>query len=134
VTHLEAVKAQQVALAAHGNAQTITSYADPGVRTAAMLTSDLESTRRLVAKALGGLASDTEGAERLRETLLIFLGEKRSYTGTAERMHLHKNSVKYRVDKAVEERGRPLDDERLELELALVACRWLGASVLRPPG
>jgi len=134
VTHLEAVKAQQVALAAHGNARTITSYVDPGVRTAAMLTSDLESTRRLVAKALGGLASDTEGAERLRETLLIFLGEKRSYTGTAERMHLHKNSVKYRVDKAVEERGRPLDDERLELELALVACRWLGASVLRPPG
>jgi DNA-binding PucR family transcriptional regulator len=38
--------------------------------------------------------------------------------------------VKYRVDKAIEERGRPLDDERLELELALVACRWLGAGVL----
>jgi hypothetical protein len=134
VTHLEALRAQQVALAAHATAQAITSYADPEVRTAAMLTSDLEATRRLVAKALGGLARDTEGAERMRETLLIFLSEKGSYTATAERVHLHKNTVKYRVDKAVEERGRPLDDERLELELALVACRWLGASVLRAPG
>ncbi|WP_329476408.1 hypothetical protein OG555_32715 [Kribbella sp. NBC_01484] len=41
--------------------------------------------------------------------------------------------MKYRVDKALEERGRPLDDERLELELALVACRWLAGSVLMPP-
>jgi DNA-binding PucR family transcriptional regulator len=134
VTHLEALRAQQVALAAHATAQAITSYADPEVRTAAMLTSDLEATRRLVAKALGGLASDTEGAQRMRETLLTFLSERGSYTATAERVHLHKNTVKYRVDKAVEERGRPLDDERLELELALVACRWLGASVLRAPG
>jgi DNA-binding PucR family transcriptional regulator len=134
VSHLEAVRAQQVALAARAGAHAITSYADPEVRTAAMLTADLEATRRLVAKALGGLASDTEGAERIRETLLTFLSERGSYTATAERVHLHKNTVKYRVDKAVEERGRPLDDERLELELALVACRWLGASVLRAPG
>jgi hypothetical protein len=134
VTHLEAVRAQQVALAGRAGAHSITSYADPEVRTAAMLASDLEATRRLVAKALGGLASDTEGAQRMRETLQIFLSEKGSYTATAERVHLHKNTVKYRVDKAVEERGRPLDDERLELELALVASRWLGASVLRAPG
>ena len=134
VTHLEAVRAQHVALAAQATAQPLTSYADPEVRTAAMLASDLEATRRLVAKALGGLAGDTEGAERLRDTLLTFLTEKGSYTATAERVHLHKNTVKYRVDKAVEERGRPLDDERLELELALVACRWLGASVLRTTG
>ncbi len=133
VTHLEAVRAQHVALAAQATAQTITSFANPEVRTAAMLTTDLEATRRLVSNALGGLASDTEGAERLRETLLTFLDEKGSYTATAERVHLHKNSVKYRIDKAVEERGRPLDDERLELELALVACRWLGTSVLLPP-
>ena len=96
-----------------------------------MLATDIEGTRRLVEKALGALAADTESAERLRSTLLTFLGEKGSYTATAERVHLHKNTVKYRVDKAVEERGRPLDDERLELELALIACRWLGAEVLR---
>ena len=130
VTHLEAIRARQVAIAAGARAMRVTTYGDPEVRTAGMLAADLEGTRRLVDKALGSLAADTESAERLRDTLLTFLGEKGSYTATAERVHLHKNTVKYRIDKAIEERGRPLDDERLELELALVACRWLGAGVL----
>jgi DNA-binding PucR family transcriptional regulator len=130
VTHLEAVRARRVAIAAGATAMRLTTYADPEVRAAAMLAEDLEGTRRLVGKALGSLAADTEPAERLRDTLLTFLDEKGSYTATSARVHLHKNTVKYRIDKAVEERGRPLDEERLELELALVACRWLGASVL----
>ena len=114
-------------------ARRVTTFSDPQVRTAAMMAADLEGTRRLVRNALGPLAADSEAADRLRETLLVFLAEKGSYLATAERIHLHKNTVKYRVDKALEERGRPLDDERLELELALVACRWLAASVLMPP-
>ncbi|MFG1784068.1 helix-turn-helix domain-containing protein [Rhodococcus oryzae] len=79
------------------------------------------------------LAADTEHAARLRDTLLTFLDAQGSYTATAERVHLHKNTVKYRVDKALEERGRPLDDERLDLELALIGCRWLGRAVLALP-
>jgi DNA-binding PucR family transcriptional regulator len=132
ITHLEATRAQQVALAAQSSALRLTAFSDPEVRAAAMLASDLDGARRLVAKALGALAADTESALRLRDTLMVFLAEKGSYTATAERIHLHKNTVKYRVDKAVEERGRPLDDERLELELALIAARWLGGSVLNP--
>jgi DNA-binding PucR family transcriptional regulator len=132
VTHLEALRAQQVALAARDRAERVTTYADPQVRTAAMMAADLDGTRRLVWKALGQLAADTETAARSRETLQAFLEEKGSYLATAERIHLHKNTVKYRVDKALEERGRPIDDERLELELALVACRWLAGSVLIP--
>ena len=133
ITHLEAIRAQQVALAAKSSSLRLTAFTDPGVRAAAMLASDLDGARRLVAKALGGLAADTEGAMRLRDTLMVFLAEKGSYTATAEQIHLHKNTVKYRVDKAVDERGRPLDDERLELELALIAARWLGGSVLIEP-
>ena len=132
ITHDEAASAQQVALGAQASALRLTAFTDPQVRAAAMLASDLESARRLVAKALGALATDTEGALRLRDTLLVFLAEKGSYTATADRIHLHKNTVKYRVDKAIEERGRPLDDDRLELELALIAARWLGGSVLTP--
>jgi len=131
ITHLEAGRARQVALAAGPRALRLTSYADPAVRTAAMLAADLEGTRRMVARSLGALAADTEPAQRLRDTLQVFLAEKGSYTATADLVHLHKNTVKYRVDKAIEERGRPVDEDRLELELALVACQWLGASVLR---
>lgn len=109
----------------------MTAYAHPEVRTAAVLAADLEFTRRLVDWALGGLAVDDEGSERLRETLLGFLQEKGSYLATGERVLLHRNTVKYRVAKAIAERGRAADEDRLELELALIACRWLGPSVLR---
>lgn len=129
-THGEALRAQRVALVAGDAGGRVVSYSDPGVRTAAMLAVDLPATRRLVASTLGGLARDTDAAARLRSTLAAFLAEKGSFVATAERMQLHKNTVKYRVDKAVALRGRPVDDHRLELELGLLACTWLGPAVL----
>jgi DNA-binding PucR family transcriptional regulator len=43
---------------------------------------------------------------------------------------MHFNTVKYRVQRAVERRGRPIDEDRLDVELALSICHWFGASVL----
>lgn len=129
-SHTEALRAQSVASIAQERADDVTTYDEPGVRSAALLAGDLDSTRDLVALALGGLAADDPGIERLRETLLEFLTEGGSYLSTAERIHVHKNTVKYRVDKAVQLRGRPVDQDRFNLELALVACRWLGTAVL----
>lgn len=108
----------------------MTAWGEPGVRSAAVLARDLPTTRELVASALGALGADDEAMERLRETLWTFLDQRRSYLATAERLHLHRNTVKYRVDKAVSARGRGLDEDRLDLELALLACRHLGATVL----
>ncbi|MEU8622066.1 helix-turn-helix domain-containing protein [Streptomyces sp. NPDC048623] len=132
VTHLEALRAQQVALVAQERSPRVTSYGDAQVRAASLLVGDLDEARRLVAGALGGLAVDTENAERLRETMLAFVTERGSYLATSQRLHLHKNTVKYRIEKAVEERGRPIDEDRLDLELALIACRWLRTAVLQP--
>jgi DNA-binding PucR family transcriptional regulator len=132
-THIEARSAYELALLAQDAAPPITSFAEPGVRAASLLAGDLDATRRLVSTALGGLALDTEPTARLRETFATFLGVQGSYAATAELMHLHKNTVKYRIAKAVEARGRPLDDDRLNLELALTACKWLGDSVLPRP-
>jgi len=129
-SHLDALQAQAVALVAQERARPVTSYGDPEVRAAALLAADLEATRRLVRTALGGLAEDSDGAERLRETLRVFLSTRNSFAATADLVHLHKNTVKYRVDRAVELRGRGVDDDRLDLELALIACRWLGPAVL----
>ena len=47
---------------------------------------------------------------------------------------LHKNTVQYRVRKAEECLGRPVMQDRLHVELALLASQWLGAAVLRPAG
>lgn len=129
-THVEAHKAHAVAMVSRDRALPVTSYADPGVRAAALLTADLDSTRRLVCSSLGELAVDTEAAGRLRETLLIFLRCNESYVAAADLLHLHKNTVKYRIDKATDARGKSLDESRLDLELALVACQWLGPAVL----
>ena len=57
-----------------------------------------------------------------------------SYTATAERMMLHKNSVQYRIRKAEEGLGAPIENRRADLELALRACQYLGQAVLRPAG
>lgn len=132
-THLGAAAAQEVAqLGGYTEPRPIT-YSDPTVRAAALLTRDLAATRHLVRTTLGRLADDTDGALRLRETLLAFIEEGESYVATAARVHLHKNTVKYRVDRAVEARGKPLGEERLDLELALIACKWLGPEVLVVP-
>ncbi len=50
----------------------------------------------------------------------------------AAQLDLHSNSVKYRVGRAVARRGRPITEDRLEIELALLVCHWYGAPVLRP--
>jgi len=134
MTHREADRARQVAMLSRDGGLRLTSFADPGVRAASMLMADLDATRRLVQTSLGMLAVDTPKAARLRDTLLTFLEENGSYTATARRLHLHKSTVRYRVERAVAERGRSIHEERLDLELALVACHWLGPPVLRPAG
>lgn len=133
-SHQQALQAHAVASAAGAAALPVTSFADPGVQVAAILAHDLTATRALVRSALGGLGGRDDNSARLRETLHAFLGAKSSYLATAEVVHLHKNTVKYRIDKAIEARGRPIDDDRLNLELALTASRWLGPAVLDEPG
>lgn len=129
-SHLESLRAFTVATVANGQARRITNYTEVGVQAAALLAADLPATKVLVASTLGGLAEDNESVERLRETLLDFLNEDGRYQSTAERIHVHRNTVRYRVAKALEVRGRPLDDDRFNLQLALIACRWLGPTVL----
>ena len=49
-----------------------------------------------------------------------------------EALSLHFNSVKYRVGRAVARRGREIGSDRLDVELALLACHWYGGAVLQP--
>jgi DNA-binding PucR family transcriptional regulator len=132
-THRQAVQAQRVALVAGQDASAVTAFTDPGVRAAALMCADLEQTRLLVRTALGRLAIDDAHHARLRETLLTFLSNANNYTATAELLSMHKNSVKYRIAKAEEERGSAIGADRLDVELALVAGRLLGRVVLEPP-
>lgn len=97
----------------------------------ALFCADLGATRTWVGETLGRLALDDEQHARLRETLRVFLATGGSYVAAAERLSLHRNSVYYRVRKAEEARGRAVEPDRLDVEIALKACRWLGRSVLK---
>jgi DNA-binding PucR family transcriptional regulator len=130
-THRQARAARAVALAAGRRSGPVTSFAEVG--TIALLCSDLAATRIWVLDTLGGLATDDDATERLRETVRVFLNLGSSHTATAERLNLHKNSVQYRIAKAESLRGRPLRTDRADVELALRACRLLGPVVLAQP-
>jgi len=98
-----------------------------------MMLTSRELLRPWVLSTLAGLATDDEHHARLRETLLVFLQSRGSYKTTAEQLTLHKNTVQYRVRKAQQSLGRPVGDDRHNVELALQASHWLGSHVPRPP-
>jgi len=132
-SHQQAQEAHVVAIASGSNARRITAASDPGLATAALMGSNLESARVWVAELLGPLACGTENDERLRETLRVFLRAGSSLKAAAEELHLHANSVKYRVHRAIDRRGRPISDDRLDVEVALLLCHWYGSGVLTFP-
>jgi DNA-binding PucR family transcriptional regulator len=112
-------------------ARRVTAAGEPGLPVAALLGDNVGAAAAWIAELLGPLVCRTESDERLRETLRVFLGTGSSFKAAAEKLHLHTNTVKYRVSRAIERRGRPItDDDRLEVEVALLLCHWYGTAVL----
>ncbi len=132
-SHQQAQEAHAVAIVSGSRAHRVTAAGDAGVSAAALLGGNLDAARVWVAEVLGPLASCTENDERLRETLRVFLHTGSSFKAAAEELHLHSNSVKYRVQRAIERRGRPISDGRLDVELALLLSHWYGNAVLNFP-
>jgi DNA-binding PucR family transcriptional regulator len=130
-THRQAAGAQDVALAGRPARAQVTSFVE--VAPIAMMCTDLDAARAWVIETLGPLATDSERHARLRESARVFLTSGGSYTVTADELFLHRNTAQYRIQKAEELRGRPLREGRLDVELALLACHWLGRAVLLAP-
>ncbi|MGY1916293.1 PucR family transcriptional regulator [Blastococcus sp. SYSU DS0973] len=132
-THEQARAARRVAISPADGTAAI-SFGDEGVAIASLLANDLESTSAWVVEVLGGLAVDAENMDVLRETLRVFLSTGESYTDTAALMNLHRNTVRYRVSKALEQVSTAIRTNRVDLAVALNVCRFLGANVLTPAG
>lgn len=128
-SHQQALQTQNLALIATPGTR-VTTFAEVGVL--ALICSDLHTARSWVRATLNDLGIDDEPHARLRETLLTYLTTG-SYTITAERMLLHKNTAQYRVGKAEEALRTPIGERRADIELALRACHYLGRAVLRDP-
>jgi DNA-binding PucR family transcriptional regulator len=129
-SHAQAQGACAVAIASGSNARRVTAASDSGLSVAALLGDNVDAASAWVGEVLGPLASPEASDERLRETLRVFLGAGSSFKAAGEELHLHVNSVKYRVRRAIERRGRPITDDRLDVEVALLLCHWFGEAVL----
>ncbi len=128
-SHKQAQGARVIASELGANCPQVIAASDPGVAMVAMLGGKVDAAA-WVAEVLGPLASRTENDERLRSTLRVFLRTGSSFKAAAEELNLHANSVKYRVSRAIERRGRPIADGRLDVEVALLLCHWYGPAVL----
>jgi DNA-binding PucR family transcriptional regulator len=127
-THRQALLAQELATASSWGAR-FTAYSH--VAPIALMSTNIDDMRSWVRSVLGPLAVDDERSARLRETVQIFLNTGCSYTATASRQILHKNTVQYRIRKAEEAIGHKVQERQTDLEVALLAVQYLGSTVLR---
>ena len=128
-SHRQAMAARVVAAALDPHHPSVVAAQDPGVSLTALLGGNVSEAREWVADVLGDLAGDSENDARLRATLHVYLSCRGSYKMAAEQLNLHYNTVKYRVGRAVARRGRPIDADRLDVEVALLLCQWYGVPV-----
>jgi hypothetical protein len=129
-SHVEALETQRVVTTAAPTRRLSTTSA-AAVGPLRLLCDDVVRLRSWVLGVLGALALDDASTEALRETLSVFLSTGRSYVHTGTQLNLHRNSVQYRVKKALDVLGGQALDRPLDLQLALLACRVLGAPVLK---
>lgn len=97
----------------------------------AMLSTDLPAARAFVARELGDLAASADSVATVRRTLKRYLDRDRSLVATATDLHVARNTVAYRVQRAEQLRGQPVADRRLQLHAALTLAEELGPAVLR---
>jgi DNA-binding PucR family transcriptional regulator len=97
------------------------------VETLCVMSEDPQLLADFVERKLGPLAAASSSARRLRETLLVWLREGGSASRAAERLCTHKNTVRNRVQRAEQILGRPVEDDRLGLELALTVLQRVGS-------
>jgi DNA-binding PucR family transcriptional regulator len=115
-SHLAAIDAYRVARTAQRTG--VTGYAE--VDALALLSADQERTRWFVAEKLGKLAEPGPTLDDLRETALCYLDTGRNLMETARRLHVHRNTVVYRLSKIERLLGRPLDQRPFATQAALI--------------
>ncbi|MGO4614381.1 helix-turn-helix domain-containing protein [Nocardia sp. 2YAB30] len=84
----------------------------------------------LIGRELGALAGRDPITARLRETLHAYLRSHRSPEATAKLLGVHKNTVRYRVQRIEEVLGYPIEERSLPLAVALARVVVYGTDAL----
>jgi DNA-binding PucR family transcriptional regulator len=122
-TAATAKRVKSLALSARYETRAVLSHAE--VAAVALLVDDPVELHAFVTSILGALAAADPRSVDLRETLLAYLEANRSYHLAASRLHVHRNTVHYRVQQAMELVEAELGSDTFSLQMALTICRWL---------
>jgi hypothetical protein len=128
LSHRQAQAAGAV-LALANNGVHLVRYRD--VAAVSFLAKQPVECRGWLSATLGDLAGDGEEREQLRHTLLVFLEEGENANAASQRLFVHRNTIRYRVERAKQMLPAPLEKHRLDVALALRYCRWVDGD--RPP-
>ncbi|NKS55613.1 Fis family transcriptional regulator, partial [Rhodococcus hoagii] len=104
--------------------KAVTSYTH--VELVSMLSADPDAMRALVARELAGFLGEDAASERLRDTLRAVMNCHGNHEAAARRLGIHKNTVRYRMQRAEEILGGDILARRLKLELALECFEAFG--------
>jgi DNA-binding PucR family transcriptional regulator len=117
-SHAEASHARRVATLTHAPPGSVTSYEHVALQ--AMTTVDPDQAHAFVHRHLGALAAGDDTSLRLIETLHVYLDEHASRTRAAKRLGVHENTISYRIRQVEEILERSVEDDTLNLRVALI--------------
>ena len=115
-SHQEARDVQRLIMAVP-DAPAIVRYDE--VELLCLAHAESDSFRRMVQRELGGLAGDASGIAQARETLLCYLTNGTNVEAVASRLFVHRNTVRYRLNRAEELLGHRITERLGHVELAL---------------
>ncbi|MFL4474498.1 PucR family transcriptional regulator [Paeniglutamicibacter sp. MACA_103] len=134
-THEQALEVHRIAQLHRGTGPSPWSYDD--VSLLSILLKEPEVAAEFVSWELGDLTKSDRKTADLRLTLRTYL-ENHSPNATAAKLHLARNTVTYRLGRASEILGRPVDERQLETWTALLLHEYApttsSSTAVRHPG
>jgi DNA-binding transcriptional LysR family regulator len=127
-SHQEARATHQLAVNAV-RVPPVLPYAD--VELLCLATARPELLHRMVLREIGPLCGGDKNLAQVRSTALAFL-VTRNVEAAAERLFVHKNTVRYRLSRAEELLGRPLTERAAKVEVALRYVAMFGPPPVTP--
>jgi hypothetical protein len=123
-SNAEARAVQRLVMSAP-NAPAVVRYDE--VELLCLTNGDSDAFRRMVRRELKGLAGDARGVDQVRKTLYCYLTSGANVDAAAARLHVHRNTVHYRLNRAEELMGHPITERVGHVELALRYVNLFGS-------
>lgn len=119
-SHLDALTTQRMVTRLHSRQRAV-FFTD--VQLVALITQSPEATDEFIKNTLGNF--ELANSE-LHTTLLTFLKEQCNVSRTAKVLYTHRNTLLRRLERAQQLLPRPLEQNSIQVAVALEALRWRG--------